>query len=76
MNNAVVIFLDSINKVNSVAECGVVSTTTLETVFPLASPAKQLILSNLSPFISYEVLEMELQFQIFHDGEYGCISIN
>ena len=66
----------SIKSVLSLSVSRVVSTTTLVTVSPLASPAKQLILSKLSLFISNEVLEIELQFKIFHDGEYRCISMN
>lgn len=60
MNNAVVMFLDSIDKVNSVVERGIVLRNTHTTVFPLMNPAKKIILSNLPPFISDDVLLKEL----------------
>lgn len=60
MNSAVVIFLDSIDKVNLVVERGIVLRNSHVTVFPLVNPAKKIILSNLPPFISDEMLEREL----------------
>ena len=60
MNSAVVIFLDAVEKVNAVVEHGIVLRDTHTTVFPLVSPAKKIILSNLPPFISDVLLEREL----------------
>lgn len=60
MNSAVVIFLDSTDKVSTVVERGIVLRNTHVTVFPLVNPAKKIILSNFAPFISDAVLEKEL----------------
>lgn len=60
MNGAVVIFLDVIEKVNSVVQSGVVIQDTLVSVVPLIQPAKRIILSNVPPFIKDEVLVAEL----------------
>lgn len=60
MNNAVVIILDSVEKVNEVVESGVVVQGTFTPVLPLVNPAKKVILSNVPPFIWNGVLEKEL----------------
>lgn len=60
MNSAVVIFLDSIEKVNKIVERGVVLRETQTPVFPLMNPAKKVMLSNVPPFVRDEVLEREL----------------
>lgn len=60
MNSAVVIFLDCVNKVNTIVEQGVVIQDTLIPVLPLVSPARKVILSNVPPFLKNEVLEREL----------------
>lgn len=60
MNSAVVMFLDSADKVNLVVERGIVLRNARTVVFPLVSPAKRVTLSSLTPFISDEVLEREL----------------
>lgn len=60
MNSAVVIFLDSVEKVNKLVESGVVLRETQTPVFPLMNPAKKVILSNVPPFVRDEVLEREL----------------
>uniref|UniRef100_A0A9J8BET3 Protein phosphatase 1 regulatory subunit 16A n=1 Tax=Cyprinus carpio carpio TaxID=630221 RepID=A0A9J8BET3_CYPCA len=60
MNGAVVIFLDVIEKVNSVVQSGVVIQDTLVSVVPLIQPAKRIILSNVPPFIKDELLVAEL----------------
>ena len=46
MNSAVVIFLDSVNKFNSVVESGVVIRDLFTQVLPLASPARRVLISN------------------------------
>jgi hypothetical protein len=60
MNSAVVIFLDSIEKVNRIVEMGVVLRETQTSVFPLMNPAKKVMLSNVPPFVRDEVLWREL----------------
>lgn len=60
MNSAVVIFLDAIEKVNSVVQSGVVIQDMLVSVVPLIQPAKRIILSNVPPFIKDELLTAEL----------------
>ena len=64
MNSAVVIFLDSVDKVNSVVESGVVICDLFTQVMPLASPARRVVISNVPPYISNEALGREL-------GRYG-----
>ena len=51
MNSAVVMFLDSIDKVNILVERGIVMRNTQTAVFPLNNPSKKVILSNLPPFV-------------------------
>ena len=60
MNSAVVMFLDSIDKVNILVERGIVMRNTQTAVFPLNNPSKKVILSNLPPFVSDDALEREL----------------
>lgn len=60
MNSAVVLFLDSIDKVNLVVENGIVINDTFTSVMPLVQPAKRVTLSNVPPFIKDETLEREL----------------
>lgn len=60
MNNGVVLFLDSLDKVHMVVEQGVVIQGTLVPVMPLSSPTKKIILSKVAPFISNEMLQKEL----------------
>ncbi|KAI2645684.1 Transposon TX1 uncharacterized 82 kDa protein [Labeo rohita] len=60
MNSAVVIFLDNIEKVNSVVQKGVVIQDTFTPVMPLVQPAKKIIVSNVPPFIKDEMLITEL----------------
>lgn len=59
MNNAVVLFLDSVDKVNLVVESGVVIQGTFTPVLSLVKPAKKGI-TNVPPFIRNEVLAKEL----------------
>lgn len=60
MNSAVVVFLDAIEKVNSVVQNGVVIQDTFTSVMPLLQPAKRVILSNVPPFIKDQLLIAEL----------------
>lgn len=60
MNSAVVLFLDSVDLVNTIVESGIVVGGTFTTVFPLSSPSKKVILSNVPPFIKDEVLKETL----------------
>lgn len=60
MNSAVVIFLDAIEKVNSVVQSGVIIKDTFTPVMPLVQPARKIILSNVPPFIKDDLLLTEL----------------
>lgn len=61
MNSALVLFLDAIEKVNSVVQGGVVIQDTLVSVVPLIQPAKKpIILSNVPVFIKDKLLVTEL----------------
>ena len=56
MNNAVVMFLKSVDMAHELIESGIVVDDDFITVLPLSSPAKKVILSNVPPFISDEIL--------------------
>lgn len=58
MNSVIVLFLETIEKVNEVVEQGIVIKDKHIGVFPLVNPAKKVI-SNVPSFISDEVLERE-----------------
>ena len=60
MNNAVVIFLDSVEKVNTVVANGIEVNDAFVSVLPLATPAVKVTLSNVPPFIRDETLLREL----------------
>ncbi len=60
MNNGVVIFVDSFDKVATIVEQGVVIKETFVQAIPLVNPAKKIVLSQVPPFISNEMLEREL----------------
>ena len=60
MNSAIVIFVDSIDKANTLVENGVVIKNTFVPITPLATSAKKVIISNVPPFIRDEVLAREL----------------
>lgn len=66
MNSAVVIFLDSVDKVNSVVESGVAIRDVFTPVMPLFNPAKRVMISNAPPFLSNDALVTEL-------GRYGLL---
>ncbi len=57
MNNGVVIFVDSFA---TIVEQGVVIKETFVQAIPLVNPAKKIVLSQVPPFISNEMLEREL----------------
>ncbi|KAL2080607.1 hypothetical protein ACEWY4_024400 [Coilia grayii] len=56
MNNAVVCFLKSVDMANDIVENGLVINGEYMSVLPLSTPSKKVILSNVPPFISDEVL--------------------
>ncbi len=60
MNNAFVLFLNSVEKANEVVEKGVVIGGLFTLVLPLSTPAKKVTLSNVPPFITDEMLNKEL----------------
>lgn len=60
MNGGIVIFLDDVDKVDSVVEKGIVVRDTFTPVLPLVSPAKKIIISNAPPFLKNEDLAKEL----------------
>lgn len=60
MNSAVVIFLNSVEKVNDVVVKGIVVNSAFTPVMPLVQPAKRITLSNVPPFIRDEMIEREL----------------
>src|SRR4029434_479708 len=61
MNNAVVLFLSTIDKANQVIVQGIVLNDSLTPVLPLSTPAKKVIISNVPPFIKDELIAKELQ---------------
>lgn len=61
MNSAVIIFLEAVEKVDLIVEHGVVIREEYFQVFPLVNPARKVVLSNMPPFISDEIIERELQ---------------
>ncbi|KAJ3582452.1 hypothetical protein NHX12_000597, partial [Muraenolepis orangiensis] len=66
MNRAVVVFLESIDKVNSVVESGVAIRDVFTQVMPLFNSARRVMISNAPPFLSNEALGREL-------GRYGLL---
>lgn len=60
MNSAMVLFLDSVDKVNKIVEQGIVVKDAHTPVFPLVNPSKKITLSNVPPFIKDDILEREL----------------
>ena len=60
MNSAVVVFLDRVEKVNSVVETGITVNGCFVQVLPLSQPATKVVLSNVPPFITDEFLSREL----------------
>lgn len=60
MNNAMVIFLNSIKKVNELVEHGVVISGEFVSVLPLSLPSKRVTLSNIPPFLTDDILTQAL----------------
>lgn len=60
MNNAIVLFLKSIELANQLTENGVVIDGIFTSVVPISLPPKKVILSNVPPFISDEVIGQTL----------------
>lgn len=60
MNNALVVFLDSVEKANELVERGIVVSGEFVSVLPLSLPAKRVTLSNIPPFVSDEILTQAL----------------
>lgn len=56
MNSAIVVFLKTIDLANLLVESGIVINDIFTPVLPLSTPSKKVILSNVPPFISNEVL--------------------
>ena len=56
MNNAIVLFLDTIELANELIEKGIVVDDIFTSVLPLSTPSKKVTLSNVPPFIKDEVL--------------------
>ncbi len=61
MNSAVVIFLETVEKDDLIVERWVVIEEEYFQVFPLVNPARKVVLSNVPPFISDEIIERELK---------------
>ncbi|KAL6481018.1 hypothetical protein MHYP_G00090980 [Metynnis hypsauchen] len=60
MSGAVVVFLDDVEKVNTMVQNGVVVQGTFTPVTPLIRPARKITLSNVPPFIRDDLLTAEL----------------
>lgn len=64
MNNAIVHFLNSVEKVNEVVQSGVASKGSLLPAFPLTIPSKKITLSNVRPFVKDQIPAQELSCYI------------
>lgn len=60
MNNATVVFLDSVEKANELVEQGIVIDGEFISVLPLSMPAKKVIISNVPPFVSDAIITQAL----------------
>lgn len=60
MNNAIVVFLGSVDKAREIISSGIVVNDTLTPVLPLSTPATKVIISNVPPFISDDMIESHL----------------
>ncbi len=56
LNSATVIFLNSVEKANELVETGIVVDNLFTPVLSLSMPFKKVLLSNVPPFISDEIL--------------------
>ncbi|KAL2085238.1 hypothetical protein ACEWY4_018558 [Coilia grayii] len=61
MNNAIVLFLATVEKAREMILKGVVINDTLWPVLPLSSPSKKIIISNVPPFIKDDLIRKELE---------------
>ncbi|KAL7886939.1 hypothetical protein AOLI_G00046600 [Acnodon oligacanthus] len=62
MNSAVVMFLSTVDKDNELVQSGLVINDQFVSVLHLYTPAKKVILSNVPPFISDELIAQELSW--------------
>lgn len=81
MNSAVVLFLDSVEKVNRAVERGLVIKSTHTPVYPLMNPSKRITLSNVPPFIKDDELARVLSrygqlVSAFKKIPVGCKSLH
>jgi len=60
MNSAFVLFFSTIEKANELVQKGVVIKGSLTPVFPLSTPAKKIMISNIPPFVKDEMIVQEL----------------
>lgn len=60
MNSAIVVFLETTEKVNEVVEQGIVINDEHISVFPLVNPVKKVVISNVPPCSIDKVIECEL----------------
>ncbi|KAI4903641.1 hypothetical protein NFI96_030298 [Prochilodus magdalenae] len=60
MNNAVALFLNTVQRANDLVQTGIVLQDQLTPVHPLSTPAKKVILSNIPPFLKDEHLARDL----------------
>ncbi len=60
MNNATVIFLNSVERANEVVARGIIIDETLTPVLPLLLPSKKITISNIPPFLSDDILKQAL----------------
>lgn len=60
MNNAIVVFVNDVDRANKLVQKGIVLNNELTMVSSLSSPSKKVILSNVPPFISDEIISKEL----------------
>lgn len=65
INNAVLIFLDSVDKVYEVVENGIAIKDTLISLLSLLNPVRKVTISNVPPFIRNNLLE-KLSTPILH----------
>ncbi len=60
MNSAFVLFFSTIEKANEIVQNSVVIKGSLTPVFPLSTPAKKIMISNVPPFVKDEMIVQEL----------------
>ncbi len=60
MNNAIVIFLSTVERANELVEAGIVVDELFTPVLPLSTPSKKVTFSNVPPFLSDEILAKAL----------------